>query len=333
MVNGLQRNALVSVVIPMYNSERFILQCIDSVLAQTYQHLEIIVVDDGSQDNSYELVKALQQERITLIQQVNAGAASARNAGVKVAKGDFIQFLDADDFLSADKIQNQIQLINPERTNLVFCQHAIFQASTNTVITTEQSIYKSFPSPIDFLQQSWEKGEFVATHSWLVPIKLIHEAGGWNENLAKNEDGEFFFRILLKSDAVLFDAKSLAYYRKYGENSLSQRKSDELNNAVLHSYDLIRDRILSENLTQLRKPLAVMYLKFLFQIYPRGRALKAPVLERINKLGFEEQEVLQSQKLRNLHARYGLERVLWLSYVKKRALLYTKRLLQRFRKQ
>ncbi|HYE37152.1 glycosyltransferase family A protein [Methylocaldum sp.] len=101
---------LVSVVIPAYNAMAFLRQTLDSVLAQTYDNLEVIVVDDGSTDGTSDLLHGY-GERITVLRQANAGQAAARNYGARVARGDMLAFLDSDDLWDAAKIARQVELL------------------------------------------------------------------------------------------------------------------------------------------------------------------------------------------------------------------------------
>ena len=109
----------ISVIIPNYNYARFLDQAIQSVLKQTYGNLELIVVNNGSTDNSLKVVEKYGSQ-ILLIDQANLGQSGARNSGLSVAKGDLVAFLDADDFWEPNKLEIQIQLIN-ESTQLVYC--------------------------------------------------------------------------------------------------------------------------------------------------------------------------------------------------------------------
>ena len=101
--------ALVSVVIPVYNCEQYIAECIDSVLGQTYENFEIIIIDDGSSDDSVKIVSEYDNDRIKLFRQNNSGSAVARNCGVEQASGIWIAFLDADDTWLPDKLQKQLE--------------------------------------------------------------------------------------------------------------------------------------------------------------------------------------------------------------------------------
>src|SRR5690606_34102704 len=100
---------LVSIVIPVYNAEKYLEQTLASIYAQTYPHTEIIAVDDGSSDRSVEILRQ-HAPRVRLVTQANAGAAAARNRGVREARGKWIAFLDADDLWTPDKLEKQLQL-------------------------------------------------------------------------------------------------------------------------------------------------------------------------------------------------------------------------------
>lgn len=169
-------NAKISVIIPFYNGAKFLHEAITSVLNQKSQKLEIILVDDGSTDNSVEVVHKFNDFRIQLIQQANAGAAEARNNGVRHATGDFISFLDADDVWTTDKLSLQMAEItkNPS-INMVFGQVKEFYDSSLPTQQTLHHLEKTYVgySPIalliskkDFLkvgefQSKWKVAEFI----------------------------------------------------------------------------------------------------------------------------------------------------------------------------
>ncbi len=104
---------LVSILIPAFNAERWIAQTIDSALAQTWERKEIIVVDDGSTDNTYSVACGFQPRGVTVLRQSNQGAAAARNTAFAASHGSYIQWLDADDLLAANKIENQLKARRP----------------------------------------------------------------------------------------------------------------------------------------------------------------------------------------------------------------------------
>ena len=101
-------NPLVSIIIPVFNCEKFIAQSIESVLSQTYKHIEVIIVNDGSTDSSIQICQNYSDERITIINQKNSGIAKALNSGLKTAKGKYIARMDADDICFLDRLDNQV---------------------------------------------------------------------------------------------------------------------------------------------------------------------------------------------------------------------------------
>lgn len=112
-------NSLVSIIIPMYKVEEYIAQCIESVLLQTYEHLEIIIVNDGSPDRSREIAAAYQDDRIILIDQENGGLSDARNTGMRFVNGEYTMFLDSDDWLVPTCVETLIKLAIKEKADAV----------------------------------------------------------------------------------------------------------------------------------------------------------------------------------------------------------------------
>ncbi len=130
---------LVSIITPVYNGERFVEETIHSVLSQTYRDYEWIITDDGSTDSSYQILKqyADQDERITLLQQANAGSAAARNNGIRHAKGRYIILLDADDLWDEDYLERQIRFMKEKQAECAY-------ASYRFIDEDGQPIYKPF---------------------------------------------------------------------------------------------------------------------------------------------------------------------------------------------
>lgn len=141
---------LISVILPVYNVERYIHKCVDSILAQSYKNLEIILVDDGSTDNSGKICDeyALKDSRIKIIHKLNGGVCSARNQGLDIAKGDFIAFVDPDDYLLTDMYYNLIAIIQMEKADIVVCkQQDIGENGT--------SVNVKFPSNTNFVYKEY----------------------------------------------------------------------------------------------------------------------------------------------------------------------------------
>lgn len=225
---------LVSIIIPVYNNELFLAQCIQSALQQTWERKEIIIINDGSTDNSLTIAKRYEKEGVKVISQVNKGASSARNLGLIHSNGELIQFLDGDDFLSKNKIEEQVLALNKQPNKIAFCATLYFynyeDPFEKNVVEEWQN--KNWNNPIDFLTKLYmdsstsNYGGMVQPNSWLTPISLINKVGNWNEELSVDDDGEFFCRIILASDGLIYSKNGLNYYRQLKNgNNLSNRKS------------------------------------------------------------------------------------------------------------
>ena len=129
-------NSLVSIVIPVYNSEKHIEKCLKSVLAQTYSNIEIIIVDDGSTDNTLNLCKKIIQNdtRVKIISINNSGVSTARNIGIKNAKGKYIQFVDSDDFIDNNMTELLVNTIEKDGVDLVVCGYKAISADHVDII-------------------------------------------------------------------------------------------------------------------------------------------------------------------------------------------------------
>lgn len=131
---------MVSVIMPTFNREKTILRAINSILQQTYKDIEIIIVDDCSTDNTQKVVESLNNNNITYIKQdKNRGACAARNEGIKLAKGEYIAFLDSDDEWLPEKVEKQIDFLQKNNVDIVFCSH-ISQCNGNKVIIPNKKI-------------------------------------------------------------------------------------------------------------------------------------------------------------------------------------------------
>ncbi len=191
------QKSLVTVVIPTYNRATVIKNSINSVLTQTYQNFEIIVADDGSNDNTEEVVKSFNNPKIKYFYQNNLGVSAARNKGLKEAKGEFIVFLDcADEFLPEfiEKFLQQFQ--NPD-IGCVYCFTGI-DGNNNDIIparidTLSGSIYK----------EALIQGYITSPLSIMMRKSCFDKTGGWDENLKSSEDDDMCFRLAKYFNFVL----------------------------------------------------------------------------------------------------------------------------------
>ena len=264
---------LVSIIIPVYNKATFIRETLDSALAQTYLNTEIILVDDGSTDGSLEILEHYAKDfpkKIRLFAQKNAGVSSATNKGIQMAKGDYIQFLDADDLLSPSKIENQIRRLVGHSFGVVStCEWVTFWENPEEHERWNLGVFKDYLEPIEMGLDFFNRSEMMADSSYLVSRELIEKVGLWNETLCINQDGDFFLRIILNCSKIIFDSSSKVYYRKPGLTNVSQQKSYLASESLLESYRLAEKEMISkEDSERVRKSIAKNYIRFIYVTYP-----------------------------------------------------------------
>jgi glycosyltransferase involved in cell wall biosynthesis len=219
---------LVSIIIPCYNSELFIIECLESCQIQTYRQIEIIVIDDGSTDKSTEIVNQFMVKNsdvnCRLLSKENKGASSARNTGIKESNGTFIQFLDADDILFKDKIQSQVDLINENKT----CQ--LIVGSYETVnLQSSKTRKRNYSDNDDSLWMGLYKSDLGNTCSNLFNASLFKEQGvSWNESLSSSQEYNLMFDILKITQQVIFDAQINTRIIRRDNNSISANEQKNL---------------------------------------------------------------------------------------------------------
>jgi glycosyltransferase involved in cell wall biosynthesis len=215
-------NPLVSILIPAYNAGEWIADTLESAVRQTWKNKEIIVVDDGSTDNTREVAEAYVSRGVSVTSQPNRGAAATRNEAFSRSQGDYIQWLDADDLLAPDKIASQVALLDRG----VGPRTVISGAWGSFMFRPERAEFVPTPlwcdlSPTEWLVRKMTHNLHMQTATWLVSRALTQAAGPWNTKLLGDDDGEYFCRVLLASDTVRFVPEAKVYYRMAGPTSLS----------------------------------------------------------------------------------------------------------------
>ena len=261
----------ISIIIPCYNTEEYIEECINSAINQTYPNIEIIIVNDGSTDNTLLIVEKFNKiENVKIISQPNNGAAVARNTGLKYATGDYIQFLDADDVLDPNKIAHQMKIveqINYTNDILIFGKWTILGKDIHQMNDNQKKVWHSYQYPTDLLIDFAIIPCCLPPNVYLIPRNIIEKAGTWDETLSKNDDGEFFARILKHSKELLFCSDSISYYRST-PNSLSKRMSDKAATSQIQS--LIKTANIIKETNNINKDKAIIQLitSCLHNFYP-----------------------------------------------------------------
>ncbi|MGM0588336.1 MAG: glycosyltransferase family 2 protein [Bacteroidota bacterium] len=214
---------LVSVIIPTYNYADVIDQAIESVLNQTYSNLECIVVDDGSTDNTVDILKQYQKldKRFSWYHIENSGPAVARHFGVHKCNGSFIQFLDSDDLLFANKIELQIDYLNKYQSISAVCAYKSIQFTSDQnpeLYSKEELETITFGPWSDSIAHFIQSNTF-PIHSFLIRTEAVKEIG-FKFDLRSNEDRYFWFLFALRGKKIGFQDEALIYRRiREGSNS------------------------------------------------------------------------------------------------------------------
>lgn len=207
---------LVSIITPIYNGEKYLAKTIDSVLAQSYENFELIIINDGSTDQSKAVVKHyLKDPRIHYFEQKNAGVANARNAGIKIAKGDFIALIDQDDIWLTHKLQHQVDyLLNHPDCALVHSQIQFIDATDEILPTPDWNwVVETSGHSLEalFLHNR------IATFTALIRKSALEDVGIFRETFAPSDDWDLWLRIARKYE-LGFIPDICGYYRLHENN-------------------------------------------------------------------------------------------------------------------
>jgi glycosyltransferase involved in cell wall biosynthesis len=256
-------NPLVSVIIPCYNAERYLAECIDSVLNQTYDTIEIIVVDNNSKDSSLAIAKeyaAKHPQKIKVFEEKWAGASYARNRGFKESTGEYIQFLDADDTIAKNKIKQQLNAFTSD-VDVMVSDYGIYNEYLNDLknIKTFQSIETN---PLETAVCS-----IITTCNPLYKRKIIQENGLYDVSLSSSQDWEFHIRLALNGAKFKYLSGEFFHYRKHSE-SLSSNWVDVYKVAItiIESY---AEQIKSSNMYNAFTGKHIASIYFLTCIYSK----------------------------------------------------------------
>lgn len=276
---------LVSVLIPCYNAGRYIGETLESVFQQTWQNIEVIVVDDGSKDNSADVIRSFRRPSLKLVEQANRGQTAALNACLDHARGDLVQYLDADDLIAPDKIALQIaRLMNAPRA-VASAEWGRFYKTPDKTRFIPESTWTDL-DPVDWLSLSRAGGlGMMFPALWLIPMPIVRVIGPWREDLSLNNDAEYFTRILLAADRVLFCPGARCYYRSGLAGSLSGRKSPTAWASQVRVLELCEEYLRArEDSERVRRGFALSWQHLAHGCYPYDQRTAEYALKRAKAL-------------------------------------------------
>lgn len=225
--NQVEYTPKVSVIMPVYNVENYLRQCLDSVINQTLKDIEIICVDDGSSDQSLKILQeyAAKDKRITVLKQNNLFAGVARNAGIAVAKGKYLSFLDSDDFFELDMLEEVYKVIEQEKSEIVFYRYTSYDNETQQPIAIRGIRKKYLKEGFATYTTDELKDELftVCNHMpWnkMISRKFVMDEGLRYQNLPASNDGCFSLTAIACANKITLMNRSFVYYRFNRQDSL-----------------------------------------------------------------------------------------------------------------
>lgn len=255
-------NPKVSVIIPVYNGEDSLSISLESLLEQTYSNFEVVIIDDGSKDGTRDVVGKYNaiDSRFKYIYQPNSGVSVARNNGMKVSQGEYVCFLDSDDFYENSFIEKMINEIEKDSADVCYCGYNIVSPKGKIKKRTR---FKSGDILVDYILGKAS----IHTTGWLIRKKFISEFNiKFVEGVSWGEDFEFFCEVLASTDKITYVKEYLTNYRvDFDENRLSSFDLEKLSKDLLSTERLINNKQMFNNyivkraLTEYRLPALLSY--------------------------------------------------------------------------
>lgn len=297
---------LVSIIIPIYNSGNFLKKLLNNLVNQTYKNIEIILIDDGSEDNSLQICNEYQvnDKRIKVISQTNKGVSSARNKGLKIATGDYITFIDSDDDIDRNYIDVMVRNIEDDyliKTNTK-------NAKKDVLVSSEQYLFDILSGKIPGV--CWG---YLFRKDLLKNIKF-------DLNTSFMEDTIFLIQYLINTSNVKVLKEKLYYHEVNQDGLTNSNKLEKKINEYMYSIDKIQEILRSNNIVEnfYEKSIDNKRIKLI-----ESELAKAKEIEEIQKIILNK-NVVKLQKIRNIDIKYKLFMKILKTKNEKTILLYIK---------
>jgi glycosyltransferase involved in cell wall biosynthesis len=278
-----------SILIPAYNAAEFIGKTLASCVQQGLDCIEeIIVVNDHSQDNTRKVVEQFQIEhtdfRIILVDNPTKGACAARNHALKLAKGEAIQWLDADDLLGEDKLKTQLELLLQNPQHLIASKWRRFAGDLTHLWPEEQGAWSQVPNQSS--PREWLLAErMMIPAGWLGSRQLFESIEPWDASLLINQDGEYFTRAIVASAGVILESESRVYYRSELKSSVSQFKPHKAPSLFASIESFEESALQLGDDAALKTLISNHYMGFIYRVYPLVPELRKKARAKIKQYG------------------------------------------------
>jgi glycosyltransferase involved in cell wall biosynthesis len=278
---------LVSILIPAYNAQTWIQATLESALNQDYSNIEVILVNDGSTDQTLAVAKRYESKSVKIVDQPNAGGPAARNVALAHAQGDYFQWLDHDDLLDRRKVGEQVKVIDELQNDRLLLSSAFgtFYYRMEKARLSPSSLWRDL-TPGEYFFAKFNDDKWLQTSAWLVSRKISHAAGPWWEVRSPDDDGEYFCRVVAASEGIRFVPTAKSYWRVGNYQSFSQSRSRStaaLEAFLKSTFRCIEHFRTLEDSEQSRSACVTFLRNRLIYFYPEHREL----LDRMYKMAGE----------------------------------------------
>jgi glycosyltransferase involved in cell wall biosynthesis len=273
---------------PAYNAQYWIAEAIESACAQTWPRKEIIVVDDGSTDQTLSIARRFASRTVAVVTQENQGVCAARNKAYDLCQGDHIQWLDPDDLLAPDKITKQMRVLDRcgGKRTLVSSAVGYFAYRASKAQFSPSALWCDL-SPLEWLLRKMEYSAHLQAGTWLITRELAQAAGPWDLRLVRDNDGEYSCRLILASECVRFVSEARLFYRRTNPTSMSQiGQSPKKQDSQLLSMQLQIRYLRSFRDDERVRAACVNYIQtWLIRFYPERPDIVAQLEQMTKELG------------------------------------------------
>lgn len=274
----------VAIIMPVYNAERFLVQAVSSVIAQTYKNWRLFIVDDGSKDASWSILERFKDPRICRQRQINRGQSIATNVALRSVDNTFsyVMFLDADDIVGVDKIAVQVDRLQRYPGCIAVCSWGFFENTESDAVIKCEPIYFTGLA-IDWLRCLWSNETMMPNSGYLIPLSVMDAAGRfYPEDLELNIDFEYFTRMTLAARKVVFCGDVVCFYRKKVATAKTTRPAFPRQLSALESRHRAILSLMARDDSPDSRVAANMAISLLTYTYPAIRKQAEMLLTELN---------------------------------------------------
>ena len=228
---------LISIIVPIYNAEKYIKKTLDAITAQTYKNIEIILINDGSTDNTLNIINKYNDKRIKVITTPNMNVSNARNTGLKEARGEYISFIDSDDLINKDYIAALYDSLKVTNSDYAHASISVEREGTNGYISNDSTKLIKITNP----KQAYLKMDTkFAVWGKLFKKELIKDIKF--DEIPRFEDFKYMWKVSKKAKKVVITSDAIYRYIERTKDSLTQKSYDNTNKELIkHAYEVLED--------------------------------------------------------------------------------------------